>query len=223
MNTLNRCGIVCYQGYGNGLLAGAERWTQRTGLALLGVTLAAILWGVWRGTQKPVGRTTGSEPKLLRTRKFYILASVGYLGLCIRLWRPFSLVLSRPARIITLLLGSLLYFPGLALVLWGRLTLAQMYNVSSSFGAQLYADQQLVTHGPFAYVRHPMYLGILLVGLGGLFLYHTWTFVLVLFHFPVLLIRVRREEQLLAAEFGEQWTTYCQQVPAWGHIFRRSK
>jgi protein-S-isoprenylcysteine O-methyltransferase Ste14 len=193
----------------------AERWTRRTGLAVLAATLAAILWGVWRGTQKPVGRITGREPKVLRTRKFYILASVGYFSLCIRLWRPFSLVLSRPARIITLSLGSFLYFPGLALVLWGRLTLAQMYNVSSSFGAQLYADQQLVRHGPFSFVRHPMYLGIFLVGWGGLLFYRTWTFVLVLFHFPALLIRARREEQVLAAEFGEQWTTYSEHVPAW--------
>lgn len=197
------------------LLDTAERWTRRTGLAAMIATLAALLWGVWRGTQKPIGRTAGRETKTLRTPTFYFLASMGYFGLCARLWRPFSLILSRPVRLLMLFLGSLLYFPGLALVLWGRLTLAQMYNVSSSFGAQLYADQQLVTHGPFAYVRHPMYLGILLIGWGGLLLYRTWTFVFVLFHFPALLIRARREEQALAAEFGEQWATYSRRVSGW--------
>ncbi|MBK8900907.1 MAG: isoprenylcysteine carboxylmethyltransferase family protein [Anaerolineaceae bacterium] len=152
---------------------------------------------------------------MLRTRMFYFLASVGYFGLCVRLWRPLPFALSQLPRAFALILGSLLYFPGLALVLWGRLTLAQLYNVSSSFGAQLYVDQQLVTRGPFACVRHPMYLGIWLVGWGGLLLYRTWTFAFVLFHFPALLIRAWREEQLLAAEFGEQWAAYTRRVPAW--------
>jgi protein-S-isoprenylcysteine O-methyltransferase Ste14 len=97
-----------------------------------------------------------------------------------------------------------------------------MYNVSSSFGAQLYTDQQLITHGPFAYVRHPMYLGILLVGWGGLLLYRTWTFVFIIAHFPVLLVRARHEEQALAIEFGEQWQVYSQRVPAWLPRFFRA-
>lgn len=193
----------------------AGRWIRRIGLIALIATLTALLWGVGRGTQRPVGRTTGREPIVLRTPAFYLLASVCYFGLCVRLWRPISLALSRPACILAFLEGSLLYFLGLALVLWGRLTLAQMYNVSSSFGAQLYTDQQLVTHGPFAYMRHPMYLGVLLVGWGGLLLYRTWTFVLVLLHLPALLLRAQHEEQVLAAEFGEQWRVYSQRVPAW--------
>jgi protein-S-isoprenylcysteine O-methyltransferase Ste14 len=201
----------------------AERWSRRVGLTTVLVTLTALLWGLWRGTQRPVGYKTGQEPGMLRTPAFYFLASAGYFGLCVRLWRPFPLILSQPARILALILGALLYFPGLALVLWGRLTLAQMYNVSSSFGAQLYAGHRLVTHGPFALMRHPMYLGILLTGAGGLLLYRTWTFVFVLLHFPALLIRARREEQALAAEFGRQWEGYCQRVPTWLPRFRQEQ
>ena len=185
------------------------------GFAAMSGTLAVLLWGIWHGTQRPLGHKTGREPQMMRTPAFYALASVGYFGLCYWLWRPLRLTLSLPARVLALLLGTFLYFAGLALVLAGRLTLGRMYNVSSSFGAQLYADQQLVTHGPFAYVRHPMYLGILLVGLGGLFLYRTWTFVFIMAHWPGLIVRARREEQALAAEFGEQWANYCRDVPAW--------
>ena len=90
-----------------------------------------------------------------------------------------------------------------------------MYNVSSSFGAQLYADQQLVTRGPFAYVRHPMYLGILVASFGGLLLYRTWTLVFTTLNFLALTVRARREEQALAAEFGEQWEAYRRRVPGW--------
>jgi protein-S-isoprenylcysteine O-methyltransferase Ste14 len=85
----------------------------------------------------------------------YLLISVGFFGTCYLLWRPLPLALSASARATALALGVLLLFPGLALVLWGRFTLGEMYNVSSSMGAQLYADHRLITHGPFAIVATP--------------------------------------------------------------------
>lgn len=60
------------------------------------------------------------------TNAFYLLAATGYFGLCCRLWRPLPLVLPRLARALTLVLGALLYFPGVALALWGRLALGEM-------------------------------------------------------------------------------------------------
>lgn len=193
----------------------AERCTRRAGLAAIGGTLVVVLWGLWRGMHRPAGHKTGQEPRMLRTPPFYSIASVGYFGLCYRLWRPLPFALSLPARALALVFGALLYFPGLALALWGRLALGEMYNVSSSFGAQLYADQRLVTHGPYALVRHPVYLGILLTATGGLLLYRTWTFLFVLGHVPALLIRARHEEAALAVEFGERWRDYCRRVPGW--------
>lgn len=192
-----------------------ERWARRAGAVATLVTLATLLLGLWRGTRHPVGRSSGREPRVLRRPLFYVVASAGYFGLCYLLWRPIRLTLSAPLRALALALGTLLYVAGLALVLSGRLALGQMYNVSSSFGAQLYSGHRLITHGPYAFVRHPMYLGILLTGLGGLLLYRTWTFALVLATFLGLPERARHEEKALAAEFGEQWEAYRQRVPAW--------
>jgi protein-S-isoprenylcysteine O-methyltransferase Ste14 len=111
-------------------------------------------------------------------------------------------------------LGSLVYLPGLAFVLWGRLALGKMYFVSTGFGAQLYANHRLVTRGPFAIVRHPMYLGLIAAALGSLLIYQTWTTALYVLFAPFVLLRARREEQLLATEFGEAWQEYCKHVPA---------
>jgi len=126
-------------------------------------------------------------------------------------------------RVLMLVLGISLYFPGLALVLWGRLTLGKMYNVSSALAAQLYIDHQLIIDGPFAYVRHPMYLGVLMAAFGGLLIYRTWTLVFLAVAFLGLVVRARREEQGLAAEFGEQWEEYCERVPAWIPCLLRGK
>jgi hypothetical protein len=179
------------------------------------VTLAAIFHGLWRGLRQPFGRTSGRTAAWLRRPAFYLAAGLGYFGLCARLWRPLPL---RPSRLVDglmLLLGTLLYFPGLALMLWGRLTMKDMHNVSTDFGSQLYADHRLVTSGPFALIRHPMYVGGMMAEIGALLLYRTWATLLIMINVPLLPMRARREEDLLASRFGAEWTEYKRRVPRW--------
>ena len=190
-----------------------EQWVRWIGAADTLVTLAVMLFGLARSLTRPRGRATGRANQMLRLPT-YVIISIGYFGLWYLLWKPIPIALSPVARIVALTLGALLLFPGLGLVLWGRLVLGKMYNVSSALGAQLYADQQLITHGPYAIVRNPMYVGIIAATLGGLLIYRTWSLVFALTFFG-LVIRARREEQVLAAEFGQQWADYCQQVPGW--------
>jgi protein-S-isoprenylcysteine O-methyltransferase Ste14 len=195
-----------------------EQWVRWIGAADALVTLAVMLFGLGRSLTRPRGRATGRANQMLRAPT-YVIISIGYFGLWYILWRPIPLALPTVARVAALILGALLLFPGLALVLWGRLTLGQMYNVSSALGTQLYADQRLITHGPYAIVRNPMYVGIIAATLGGLLIYRTWSLVFAL-TFLGLVIRARREEQVLAANFGQQWADYCQQVPGWIPHFR---
>ena len=60
-----------------------------------------------------------------------------------------------------------------------------------------------------------MYLGLQMAAVGGLLIYWTWTLAFVTVNFLALVVSARREEEALAAEFGEQWEVYCHQVPAW--------
>ena len=201
------------------MLDAVEQGARCIGAADALATLAVMLLGLGRGLTRPHGRAIGRANQML-CLPTYIVISIGYFGLWYLLWKPIPIALSPAARIVALALGALLLFPGLGLVLWGRLVLGKMYNVSSALGAQLYADQQLITHGPYAIVRHPMYVGIIAATLGGLLIYRTWSLVFALTFFG-LLIRARQEEQVLAAEFGQQWADYCQQVPGWIPHFRK--
>jgi protein-S-isoprenylcysteine O-methyltransferase Ste14 len=196
-----------------------EQWVRWIGAADTLVTLAVVLLGLARSLARPRGRAVGRANQMLRLPT-YILISIGYFGLWYLLWKPIPIALSPAVRIVALALGAQLLFPGLGLVLWGRLVLGKMYNVSSALGAQLYADQRLITHGPYAIVRNPMYVGIIAATLGGLLIYRTWSLVFALTFFG-LVIRARREEQVLAAEFGQQWADYCRQVPGWIPHFRK--
>jgi protein-S-isoprenylcysteine O-methyltransferase Ste14 len=196
-------------------------WVQRAGAVALVVALAAVFFGLARGLQRQRKDALAWPSRLLRAPLFYAAASVGYFGLCYLIWRPLPWQLSASSRAFSVLLGSLLYFPGLGLLLWARLTLGRMYFVSSSFEAPLYADHRLITAGPFAIVRHPMYLGLLLTSLGGILIYWTWTFIFVAANFFGLVVRARREEEALAAAFGRDWEAYRLRVPAWIPRFHR--
>jgi len=201
------------------ILSVFERWVRFLGGLAAGGALAVIFYGLWRGLQRPVGRTSGHPPSFLRQPVFYLLAAIGYFGILYLLWRPLPVSLSVQARLLALLLGALLYFPGLGLIVWGRLALGKYYFVSSSLGAQLSQSHRLITHGPYAIMRHPMYTGILLVGLGGILFYRTWAFVFFALNFLGMIVRARREEEALREEFGDQWLEYCRRVPRWFPLY----
>jgi protein-S-isoprenylcysteine O-methyltransferase Ste14 len=194
-----------------------EGWAKRVGaLGTLGEGLMA-LQGVWYAWRRPKGRIVGRPYERLSLPVYLGMALevLAGLGALVWLWRPIPVHLPRPLRVAALVGGSVLYVVGLALVLWGRLALGKMYNVSTEVGAELYAHHRLVTSGPFARVRHPMYLGVMVQFLGGMLLYRTWSLVLLLVEEVVTnLGRARREEEALAAEFGEEWRAYARRVPA---------
>lgn len=93
------------------------RWIG--GMAAL-TALLTIFYGIWRGAQRPVGMTAGRAPGWLRSPWFYVVTSALFCAVCVLLWRPLPLALSSGAQAGALALGALLYFPGMAFVLWGR-------------------------------------------------------------------------------------------------------
>jgi len=192
----------------------AEILLRLAGGLMAYTVLGIVLFGIWRGTRRPSGRTSGRAAGWLRSALFYLLATTCFLAISIWFWKPLPVSLSLVERLACLVIGALVYFPGMTFLLWARLTLGKMYFVSTSFGAQLYADHKLVTRGPFAILRHPMYLGLIAAALGSLLLYQTWTALAYAVFAPFVLFRARREEQALAAEFGEEWQDYCRRVPA---------
>lgn len=82
----------------------------------------------------------------------------------------------------------------------------------------LYDAQQtrsLATAGPYSYVRHPQYVGFILVMFGFLL---QWPTILTLVMFPVLTIMyvklARDEERDARSEFGEAYAKYAAEVPS---------
>jgi len=81
----------------------------------------------------------------------------------------------------------------------------------------LYRAQQtgtLAATGPYAYIRHPQYVGFVLIMIGFLF---QWPTVLTLAMFPILVFMYwrlsLREEREVEAELGDEYRRYAQRVP----------
>ena len=79
------------------------------------------------------------------------------------------------------------------------------------------AATTLITDGPYRYSRNPGYLALTLLYLGvGVLLSSAWVYVLVV---PTLLIInvavVRKEEQHLESQFGEEYLRYKTAVRRW--------
>lgn len=199
-----------------------EHVIQWLGGLLAYAALAVVLFGVWRGTRQQAGRTVGLSGGWLRSWWFYLASSVVFFGVAYLGWRPLPLTFPASIQVALLVVGSLLYFPGMLFLLWARLTLGKNYFVSTGFGAQLFANHQLITKGPYAIVRHPMYVGLAFAAWGALLIYFTWTTVYFACFAPLMAFRAYREEQALAAEFGEQWREYCKHVPAFFPRLRKA-
>jgi protein-S-isoprenylcysteine O-methyltransferase Ste14 len=95
-------------------------------------------------------------------------------------------------------------------IIGGFLLIAAAWRVL--YGAQ--QRQELATTGPYSYIRHPQYLGFILVMFGFLL---QWPTILTLLMFPVLVwmyVRLARQEEREAlATFGDAYASYAAQVP----------
>jgi protein-S-isoprenylcysteine O-methyltransferase Ste14 len=83
----------------------------------------------------------------------------------------------------------------------------------------LFAAQQgktLATTGPYARVRHPQYIGFIVIMLGFLL---QWPTLITLLMFPILTVSyvrlAHREEREVEAEFGDAWRAYAAATPRW--------
>lgn len=96
---------------------------------------------------------------------------------------------------------------GIALTVWAGITLSRAKTtVLPNQGAS-----HLVTSGPFAWRRNPIYLGDIMMLLGVAELTHNIWFVAAAVAFAVLVtwLAILPEERHLEAKFGDAWRAYA--------------
>lgn len=96
-------------------------------------------------------------------------------------------------------------YAGLAIAIWARTTLGRNWSARP----ELKQNHELVTGGPYAYVRHPIYTGLLVMFAAvPLFWPTTTTLILLLVVAVGIQLKLSYEERLMAGAFPEQWPAY---------------
>lgn len=102
-------------------------------------------------------------------------------------------------------LGLALFLSGFILMNWAEIILGNQFSVEVT----IQENHQLIISGPYKYLRHPRYLGIILFAIGISFIFNSWSsLILVLLLIIVLLLRIKDEEELMNNQFGDEWLQY---------------
>jgi protein-S-isoprenylcysteine O-methyltransferase Ste14 len=153
------------------------------------------------------GRSQGEEKSgTAKSKVDLILIQVFSLGIV--LLAPFSdgssigvFHLDEKSR----LWGFLLLIPGFILMQLAEKYLDRQFSIK----VVLQKDHKLIQHGPYTYIRHPRYLGILAFFMGISIVFRSYlSLILVLVLAVVLTWRIYAEEALMQQEFGEEWMAY---------------
>jgi protein-S-isoprenylcysteine O-methyltransferase Ste14 len=103
-------------------------------------------------------------------------------------------------------LGVVLFAIGCALRIWPVFVLGNRFSGLVA----IQPGHTLVTSGVYRVIRHPSYLGMLVLLLGWALAFRSGVGVLLMaLIVPVLLARIRSEEKLLRSQFGSEYDAYC--------------
>jgi protein-S-isoprenylcysteine O-methyltransferase Ste14 len=102
--------------------------------------------------------------------------------------------------------GTVVMWLGLAVRAWAVVALGQAFRTT----VEVDTDQPVVTRGPYRWVRHPSYTGLLLLMAGVGLAVGSWVGLLICVLVPgwAILRRIRVEEAELGRVLGEPYQAY---------------
>jgi protein-S-isoprenylcysteine O-methyltransferase len=154
----------------------------------------------WRRTGTKQDRST------LLVIWIVIMISIGAGVFVAMNWRTGALAHGRMFEIA----GVLLFAAGLIFRWWAIVTLGRFFTVD----VVIEKDHELVDRGPFRWVRHPSYTGVLLAFVGFSLTLRNWGAILVVLVpiFIAFLRRMRVEESALTEALGDRYGAYIRRT-----------
>lgn len=108
-------------------------------------------------------------------------------------------------------LGAAIAVAGLLFAIWAREHLGRNWSRSVT----IKKDHELITTGPYAVVRHPIYTGILTGFLGmAIAISQVRGFIVFVLIFVAFWMKFRMEERWMRSQFGDTYAAYARQTAA---------
>jgi protein-S-isoprenylcysteine O-methyltransferase Ste14 len=142
----------------------------------------------------------GLVTRLVKTVKVAIL-----LGIAVQIFLPDILPISSESLILRII-GTLTFSAGLWIAIGSRTALGA--NWSDIEAAKVSDEHVIVSRGPYRFIRHPIYVGDLLLLFGLELALNSWFVLGVLALAPVVLLQAVREEKKLARSLPD-YEAYC--------------
>lgn len=181
------------------------------------LTLAVAAWlfflAYWLWSARRVKQATRAEPALSRFFKYWLPIIVALALMWPAEWLQATVLGRRflPGTQAVAAIGVILIVAGVWFACWARHILGS--NWSSE--VQLKEGHELIERGPYRYVRHPIYTGILLALLGTVVLEGEWRALLgLVIMFVSFWRKLRLEETWLSEHFGPVYADYMRRVKA---------
>lgn len=192
-----------------------ERYFQLAFLALFITTLTIAGAGA-----RTAARTHGSSLNQLTNEVRGLIIARATLGLVF--YAAVGMWVFAPARwgwtrmgwpATARIAAAILCIPVLIFFRWAFATLGPNYRG----GVGLYERHMLVTHGPYRFVRHPIYMSFVALMFLSTLLTDNWLLGLsgVLLVLTIALVRSPVEDRELEGRFGAEWQEYSRRTPAY--------
>ena len=169
-----------------------------------------VFWLVLARNVKSTVRRQAALPRLMNLALLYAAAGLLADPFTPMSWLAMPFLPSSHWRI-WCALGAIMTLMGVLLTIWARLHIGR--NWSSV--AAVKADHELVTTGPYQWVRHPIYSGLTLGFVGTAVAIGQWRGVLaVALALIAIAQRIVIEERFMREQFGNAYDTYARRVQA---------
>ncbi|HRN70928.1 MAG TPA: isoprenylcysteine carboxylmethyltransferase family protein [Candidatus Woesebacteria bacterium] len=118
-----------------------------------------------------------------------------------------------PGGNLDLYFGLILFVVGGILAIWSRLVMNTLWGPSGQHNIK--RQDTLITTGPFAFSRNPIYLGLIVMVTGYFLALQSYLILLVLLPLDYFWRAIVVEEALLQKYFGETYLQYKKKVRRW--------
>ncbi len=173
------------------------------------VWIAFLLY--WQIKATNTKTTERLEPAASRILRVFVILVVIVILSTTRIPLPWLYLQLWPAGLWPFWLGAAVTVAGLLFAVWAREHLGRNWSRSVT----IKQDHELITTGPYAVVRHPIYTGSLAGFLGmAIAISQLRGFVALVLMFLVFWIKLRMEEEWMRSQFGEAYATYARQTSA---------